>query len=227
MTSLPQYIFSVLLRAGFHLLYHQFAWSYDLVAATVSLGQWRNWVLAALPYLEGPRVLELGFGRGHLQRALWQRGLEPVGLDESLQMARFAFGELLGLGFGMMLVNGYAQFMPFSDNCFDQVVSTFPSDYISHLQTLSEAQRVLVPGGKLVVIPFAWLTGRGPIHRFLAWAFRITGQAPLQKDAHGFARLTHPFVQAGFQVETQITSLESNKRSSNVLVIIATKPASL
>ena len=58
-------IFS-LLRPVYYLLYHHFAWTYDLVADIVSLGQWKDWVRTALPYLDGC-VLELGYGPGHLQ----------------------------------------------------------------------------------------------------------------------------------------------------------------
>ena len=73
------------LRFFFHQLYHGFAWTYDFVAASVSIGRWRGWVLTALPYLEGPRVLELGHGPGHLQLALFESGLAPLGLDASRQ----------------------------------------------------------------------------------------------------------------------------------------------
>jgi ubiquinone/menaquinone biosynthesis C-methylase UbiE len=52
---------------GFRLLYHELAWSYDLVSWLASRGLWRRWQQAALAYLpvEG-RFLEVGFGPGHL-----------------------------------------------------------------------------------------------------------------------------------------------------------------
>ena len=55
-----------LLRIGFHLLYNELAWSYDLVSWAVSLGQWRTWGRASLRYLLGPRVLEVAFGTGDI-----------------------------------------------------------------------------------------------------------------------------------------------------------------
>src|SRR6185503_13802859 len=79
-----------ILRFFFKLLYHQFAFTYDLVSATVSLGRWKDWVISILPFIEGTRVLEIGFGPGHLQRVLLSRGLIAVGIDESRQMARLA-----------------------------------------------------------------------------------------------------------------------------------------
>jgi ubiquinone/menaquinone biosynthesis C-methylase UbiE len=82
-------LFLLLLRPIYYLLYHQFAWAYDFVASLVSLGQWRDWVRTALPHLNG-RVLELGFGPGHLQVEMQKRGLIPFGVDESRFMARQA-----------------------------------------------------------------------------------------------------------------------------------------
>ena len=37
-----------LLRFFFHHFYHNFAWTYDFVAALVSVGRWNEWVFAAL-----------------------------------------------------------------------------------------------------------------------------------------------------------------------------------
>ena len=55
-----------LLLRFFHLLYHQLAWAYDAVSAAVSLGRWQDWGAAALPFVNGASVLELGHGPGHL-----------------------------------------------------------------------------------------------------------------------------------------------------------------
>jgi len=55
-----------LVLIAFRLLYNELAWTYDLVAATVSMGQWRSWQRAALPFLRGRQVLEVGHGTGNL-----------------------------------------------------------------------------------------------------------------------------------------------------------------
>jgi ubiquinone/menaquinone biosynthesis C-methylase UbiE len=165
-----------LLVLFFHLLYHQFACMYDLVAATVSLGRWQGWVFTARPYLRG-QVLEIGFGPGHLQAVLHGEGLVAFGLDESRQMGRQARRRLHRLKYPVRLVNGYAQYLPFPGNCFDSVAATFPSEYIFEPQVLAEIVRVLKPGGRLVVIPTAWITGQSRLERLAAGLFRITGQA--------------------------------------------------
>ncbi|MDO8754211.1 MAG: hypothetical protein Q7J80_09995, partial [Anaerolineales bacterium] len=86
------------MRFFFHLLYHSFAFTYDLVAAIVSFGGWNDWVLSILPFIAGTRILELGHGTGHLQRILLtlrhgsgrDRGLFAVAIDESAQMGTLA-----------------------------------------------------------------------------------------------------------------------------------------
>ncbi|MCB9446672.1 MAG: class I SAM-dependent methyltransferase, partial [Ardenticatenaceae bacterium] len=46
-----------LIRFGFRLLYNELAWTYDAVSWLVSLGDWRSWQQAALPFVLGPDVL--------------------------------------------------------------------------------------------------------------------------------------------------------------------------
>jgi len=108
-----------LLRLFFHLLYHQFAWTYDWVAAIVSIGRWNDWVMATLPFIVGPRVLEIGYGPGHLQVAMRRNGLLPYGVDASWQMSQFACLRLSECCFEPMIVNGDAQIIPISYNSFN------------------------------------------------------------------------------------------------------------
>ena len=75
------------MRVFFYQLYHKYAWIYDIVAASVSLGNWRDWIVNVVPYLPGPRVLELGHGPGHLLQRLCENGIQVYGIDESPTMA--------------------------------------------------------------------------------------------------------------------------------------------
>jgi len=167
-------IFS-LLRPIYYILYHHFAWSYDFVADIVSLGQWKEWVQSALPYLEG-RVLELGFGPGHLQQSLQARGGRSFGVDESRFMAQQAALRLKRSGLGSHLVRGLAQALPFPEAAFDTVVATFPADFIFSKSTMDEAYRVLKSEGQMVILPMAWLTGTHLLERLIKWAMRVTGE---------------------------------------------------
>ncbi|MCX6066918.1 MAG: class I SAM-dependent methyltransferase, partial [Chloroflexi bacterium] len=149
-----------LLRLLFHHFYHRFAWTYDFVAAFVSVGRWKDWILTALPHIRGTRILEIGFGPGHLQVELNRQGFQALGLDESREMASRARKNLFRNGFPSALTRGYAQSLPFAANSIDSVVATFPSEYIIERRTLAEIHRILKPGGRLIIVPTAWIGGR-------------------------------------------------------------------
>ncbi len=208
--------FRRLLFSGFHLLYNQFAWTYDTVAALVSLGRWQDWVHSALPYLQGGRILEIGFGPGHLQLTLAQKGWRVTGLDASPFMVRKARQRLRQNGLDPALVRGYAQFHPFKRGTFDTVVATFPSEYIVEPETLSEVGRVLRPGGRLVVVLGAWPGNRNLLERVTAWVFRATGltfgrpgEIPLE--------LENRFIEAGFTLRVETAQVHT----STVILLIA------
>lgn len=171
-------IWRALLRLGFRLLYREMAWSYDLVSRIVSLGRWRDWQRAAMRFARGRRVLELAFGTGNLMLDWHARGLTPVGIDLSPQMARIAARKLRAQGLPLTLVQGRAQALPFAQATFDAVISTFPTEFILEQATVAEVERVLRPGGRLVVALGASPTGRDLPSRFIERLYFITGQSP-------------------------------------------------
>jgi len=207
-----------LLAIFFQLFYHSFAWTYDFVAAAVSLGRWQTWAMQARPFMSG-RVLEIGFGPGHLQIALNADGLAVFGLDESRQMSRQATRRLRKVKYPRRIIQGYAQKLPFPHGDFDRVVATFPSEFIFEETTLREIHRVLRPAGELVIVPSAWITGKGLLERLAAGLFLVTGQAGiLEQILPGMKRRISD---SGFLVRHELLELEK----SRVMVIIATKPS--
>ncbi len=204
-----------ILRLFFTQLYNRYAWSYDPVAWGVSLGNWLNWVSCVVEELPGPEVLELGHGPGHLQTMLTRKGVHITGIDLSLQMGRIAARKLRRLNMDFRLVRCEAQRLPFRDGTFHQVAATFPSEYIYDAHTLEESQRVLFPGGKLVVLPVAWITGENWLERLAAWLFKITGQAPTADS-----KMMKPFKDASFSI--QLKRIKGD--NWEVLIIIAEKP---
>jgi ubiquinone/menaquinone biosynthesis C-methylase UbiE len=204
------------LRFFFRLLYHQFAFTYDLVAASVSFNHWKDWVMSVIPYIEGSRILEIGHGPGHLQRILLNRNIISVGIDESAQMGRLAKRNLArqassshnpSMDFAYAqtnLVRGIAQQLPFSNTAFDTIVATFPTKYITDVETLAEVQRCLSNGGRLIVLPAAL-----PKNRFLDWLFRVTHQSPVEAIDVVKTKFKEPFVKAGFNTEIQTLDIKS------------------
>jgi ubiquinone/menaquinone biosynthesis C-methylase UbiE len=180
------------------------------VAAIVSLGAWQRWGQSVLPFLADRKTLEIGFGPGHLQLSLHQGGIVSFGLDESHQMGLIARKRLIKHGFIPNLIRGSALHLPFVSGSFDQVVMTFPAEFFLKPETYLEIKRILFDGGVVLVVPIAWITGRKPLERVIAWINRITGEAPAWNE-----RYLQPLNQLGFSV----TSHRIDFDSSQVLLI--------
>jgi ubiquinone/menaquinone biosynthesis C-methylase UbiE len=215
-------LFGSLLTFFFRLLYNQFSWAYDWVAQTVSLGLWYQWVYTALPYLDQGPVLELGFGTGKLLDKLNGHGIDVIGIDQSMSMARLAQSSLRKKAIFPKLVNGSVQNLPFYDRSFYRITSTFPAPYILETQTWLEIWRVLSPGGSVVIIPTAWITGKTVWYRLAARLFRATRQSPSTENELiiEFDEFQRFLQTAGFIVRQQIIVLPESK----VLCILAEKP---
>ncbi len=198
------------MRVFFTLLYHPLAFTYDLVAAIVSFGNWNDWVFSIIPFIEGTRILELGHGPGHLQRALRNRGLDSAAMDESAPMGRLAKRRL---GNTHRLARALAKKIPFASETFDTVISTFPSEYIFDMQTLSEAHRVLRSSGRLIVLLAAW-----PKNPMLAWLFKVTRQSPPEAYESLKSKIVETLTRVNFKTQVKLVEV----KSGNLLVVIAT-----
>lgn len=129
-------------------------------ASTVPFaGQWRAWQRLVLPRLCGHDVLELGCGLGDLQADMLAADYACHAVEHSPQMVNAARETLAKrhLGSAGLIIQGSAQSLPFSADSFDNVISTFPSEYIYDPDTIAEVERVLRPGGRLIVIEGAGL----------------------------------------------------------------------
>ncbi len=95
------------------------------------------------------RVLELGVGTG-LDLPYYSEVSEVVGIDPDPHMLRRARARASTVSFPVELVEGSAESLPFEDASFDAVVVALALCTIPDpARALSEARRVLRPGGKL------------------------------------------------------------------------------
>jgi SAM-dependent methyltransferase len=119
------------------------------------------------------RLLDIGCGGGHLLASARRRGWCAAGTDVS-RGACATSGAL-----GCLAVQADAAALPFRDACADAVCLVNVLDHTADpLNTLQEAFRVLVPGGRLAIrVPNAafhrpWirlLTSLGPLVRWHGW----------------------------------------------------------
>lgn len=140
-------------RALFETLYRN-KYLYRFASTVPFAGQWREWQRQVLPRLRGHDVLELGCGLGDLLADMLAAGYACHAVEHSPQMVEAARETLRKRQSGTpgLVLQGSAQRLPFADNSFDNVVSTFPSEYIYDSETMAEVARVLRPGGRLIVI---------------------------------------------------------------------------
>lgn len=113
-----------------------------------------------LPDVEGRRVLDAGCGAGHYTAWLLERGAEVVAVDVSEAMLDHARERVEGVDAAGEDVSDCVAFhradlgspLPFDDEAFDVVVSALVLDYVEDwTATFAEFERVLRPGGSLVV----------------------------------------------------------------------------
>lgn len=128
---------------------------YDKTNTVLSFGQDRSWrrsTRAALKLQPGEKALDLGAGTGVSTQELARSGAFVVGVDISLGM--------LGVGRrtrpDVHLVAGDALALPFADNTFDAVTTSFVIRNVANTPAaLRELARVTKPGGRLVICEFS------------------------------------------------------------------------
>lgn len=97
-----------------------------------------------------PRVLDIGAGNGALLDALAPRIARSLGVDASLRMVEHARARCRHEHVQFAHVRGPE--IPAEDGSFDIVVSFLSFRYLDWDPILAEIHRVLVPGGRLVLV---------------------------------------------------------------------------
>jgi demethylmenaquinone methyltransferase/2-methoxy-6-polyprenyl-1,4-benzoquinol methylase len=135
-------------------IFARIAARYDRINRILSLGQERKWRRSGVERLAEGVVLDLGCGTGDTDFGV----RDVVGLDPVIEM--------LALSPVTKRVAGIGESLPLRDACFDGVFSGYVFRNLTSVDdTLAEVERVLRPGGSLVVIDLT--RPRNPVLRTL------------------------------------------------------------
>lgn len=130
--------------------YSRFAKTYDWLVR--SLPTWRGWLDHCLPFIRGPRVLEISFGTGYLL-SRYAGESQTYGVDLNARLARLARHNLARSGLSPWLQIADVAALPYAAESFDSVVNTMAfTGYPDGAGALAEMFRVLKPGGRLILV---------------------------------------------------------------------------
>ena len=184
---------------------------YDLMNDLMSMGlhrAWKAYTVAVANLREGDRVLDIAGGTGDLAKAfsskVGSRG-RVVLTDINEAMLRQGRDRLIDAGLNLPTAICDAEALPFASGSFDLVSVAFGLRNMTHKdRALAEMNRVLRPGGRLLVLDFSkiapplekaydWysfkvlprigklITGDAESYRYLAESIRMhPGQAELK-----------------------------------------------
>ena len=132
--------------------------SYDSVVSFATFGRdlnWKHLILQAIEHKDYHSILELACGTGILSIVLAKTGMKVIGLDltyEYLAKARHRMD--------LPLTQGTAEILPYKNELFDAIVSSYLVKYVDVKKVVEECWRVLKQNGTVVFHDFTYPTSR-------------------------------------------------------------------
>jgi len=163
--------------------------------------------LERLSIVEGETILEIGFGTGHclkrIAESIGQMG-KVYGIDISAGMMEITKKRLekAGLVKGVELYCGDAASLPFHDNTFDAVFTSFTLELFDTPEipkVLEQIKRVLKRGGRLGVVSISKENGESIFLRLYEW---IHNKWPKYVDCRPIY-VEQSLIDAGYQVKSK------------------------
>ncbi len=169
-------------KAGLvHGVFSSVASKYDVMNDAMSMGIHRIWKDAMMDWLaprSDQRLLDVAGGTGDIAFRFLKRapGAQAVVLDltEDMLIAGRTRAEADRLGSSLDWVVGDAMALPFVGNVFDVYTISFGIRNVTRIgDALSEAYRVLRPGGRLMVLEFSQLPNAGMQKLYDLYSFNV------------------------------------------------------
>lgn len=137
---------------------------YDLLNRLLSLGidrRWRRFAVRQIKFAEGGKILDVATGTADVAleiAAVTPFSVSITGVDFSSQMVELGKEKVKQSAFSNRITLQVApcESMPFEDNSFDSATIAFGiRNVVDRLCGLNEIQRVLKPGGRIVILEFS------------------------------------------------------------------------
>lgn len=169
-------------KAGMvHGVFTNVASKYDIMNDVMSMGIHRVWKDALMDWLvprDGQRLLDVAGGTGDVAFRFLGRapGASATVLDmtESMLIEGQKRAEAAQMAEKLDWIVGDAMALPFEDNTFDRYTISFGIRNVTRIpDALSEAFRVLRPGGRLVVLEFSQLPNEGMQKLYDLYSFNV------------------------------------------------------
>lgn len=157
----------------FDAFYSRFAKAYDWLVRFTPL--WRNWLDNVLPWIQGPRVLEVSTGTGYLLTR-YAGKYETYGIDLNPDLALITRKNLLRSSQESQIQVANVESLPYPGATFDSIVNTMAfTAYPDGRRALNEMSRVLNPGGRLVILDISYPLDHNRLGVLLTRAWKASG----------------------------------------------------
>lgn len=216
-------------------VFHSVAQKYDIMNDVMSAGMHRLWKRFAVDVSgvgPGDKVLDIAGGSGDLSRLFAKKVGTQSAMNPGTVILTDINASMLGVGRDRMIDAGLsipaaqcnAEILPFTDETFNCVMVAFGLRNMTHKDiALREMQRVLKPGGRLLVLEFSkvwqpleklydtysfkllpkfgkWIANDEPSYRYLAESIRMHPDQETLKQMMqeaGFAKVDYYNLTAG------------------------------
>lgn len=169
-------------KAGMvHGVFSNVASKYDVMNDAMSLGIHRLWKDAMMDWLaprDGQRLLDVAGGTGDISFRFLKRAPDAhatvFDMTQGMLDAGRQRAEAAEMADHLDWVCGDAMALPFEDNSFDVYTISFGIRNVTRIEdALSEAYRVLRPGGRLMVLEFSAIPNAGLQSLYDLYSFNV------------------------------------------------------